>query len=150
GVPHPHGHLTCNVRQMVEAMEITPEDVFVSWLPAYHDMGLVFMTLVPLYLGARLVLLRTELGRPERWLEAVAAHRGGLVAAPASPPGVCRPSAPRPARFALRSLRLALNASEPVRASTVAGFESAFGLRKVVTAGYGLAGATVGVSTSPA
>src|SRR5262249_36348441 len=133
-----------------EAMKSTAEDVFVSWLPAYHDMGLVFMTLVPVYVGARLVLLRTELGRPERWLEAVAAHRGTLVAAPDFAYRMCLRYVRRPERFDLRSLRLALNASETVRASTVAGFESAFGLRKVVTAGYGLAEATVGVSPSPA
>ena len=61
-----------------------PRDVFVSWLPLYHDMGLIGAWLGGLYVGFPLVVMSplAFLARPERWLRAIHRHRGTLSAAP--------------------------------------------------------------------
>lgn len=149
GVLIPHRHLLVNLEQMRLGMEITPRDVFVSWLPVHHDMGLILMALMPLYVGARLVLLPTSLHSPHPWLSAISDHRGTFTAAPDSAYRLCALRGDREGRYDLSSLRVALNAAEPVRRSTVESFEAAFGLSRVVAPAYGLAEATVGVSMAP-
>lgn len=145
GVMLTQAALLANVRQMIPPAKLSADDVFVSWLPVWHDLGLIAMTMCPLYLGARLVLLPARLA-PHNWLSAIAQYRATVTAAPDFAYRYALRFGGPLDRFDLSSLRLALVAGEPVRRSTIDRFEEALGLPGVLRPGYGLAEAAVGVS----
>jgi len=148
GVMLSHANIVANVRQMAFVADTDARDIFVSWLPVYHDMGLLTMTTMPLYFGARVVLLPITL-RIDRWLEAITTHRGTASAAPDFAYRLAIALISDPDRYDLSSLRFTLNAAEPVRPATVHRFEELFRIAGIVRPAYGLAECTVGTAMWP-
>ena len=157
GVTLDHANLLANIRAWGQAVALTPADVTVSWLPLYHDMGLIGAWLGSLYHACPLVLMSPLdfLARPERWLWAIHQHRGTVTAAPNFAFELClRHLDPvRLQGLDLGSWRYAANGAEPVAAETLARFAAAFrpyGLHAETLAPvYGLAECSVGLAVSP-
>jgi len=130
GVMVSHGNLVANERAISAALEFGEEDVMVSWLPLFHDMGLIGGLLQPLYTGASVVLLSPLrfLERPIRWLEAISEYRGTVSGGPDFAYRMCvdriEPSALR--GLDLRTWRLAFCGSEPIRPGTLRAFAERF------------------------
>ena len=84
GVVLSHGNLLANIRAIGEAVEATSAEVFVSWLPLYHDMGLIGAWLGSLYFAASFYVMSpvSFLARPASWLWAMHRYRATISAAP--------------------------------------------------------------------
>ncbi|WP_202049559.1 fatty acyl-AMP ligase [Rhizobium skierniewicense] len=130
------------------------DSVMVSWLPYFHDMGLVYGILTPFYCGFPACLMSPErfVAQPMSWLRAISDFGGTHTAAPNFAYALCADRAGDLAVGSdLSSLRYALNGAEPVRCDTVRRFEAAFarfGLKpSTVVPGYGLAEATLKVTS---
>ena len=84
GVLLTHANLLANIRAIGDGLDLRPDDVAVSWLPLYHDMGLIGAWLGMLYFGIPVAILSplAFLSRPARWLWAIHAHRATLTVAP--------------------------------------------------------------------
>jgi acyl carrier protein len=154
GVMLTHANLLANLQAMGQAVQITSTDVFVSWLPLYHDMGLIGAWLGTLYYAHPLVLMSplAFLARPVRWLWAIHKHHGTLSAGPNFAYDLCtRRIDDRDLEgLDLSSWRVAFNGAEPVSAVTLARFSERFapyGFRPEAMAPvYGLAEAALGVA----
>ncbi|CAN7202561.1 amino acid adenylation domain-containing protein [Bradyrhizobium sp. LjRoot220] len=154
GVCVSHGNLTANERAIQAVAGGTPDDVFVSWLPLYHDMGLIGGLLNPLFVGFTGVLMspRNFLGRPRRWLEAIDRHGGTISGGPDFAFSLCtdRISDDTIRRLDLSRWRFAFSGSEFVRRATLQRFGERFKQagfdQRALTACYGLAEATLLVS----
>ncbi len=156
GVMVSHENLIHNVEYAARIEENDEESASVSWLPLYHDMGLIEGVLQPLYSGYPAYLFSPEafLARPVRWLSAISQYRATNSGAPNFAYDLCvRKTTPEERRpLDLRSWRVAYNGAEPVRASTLRSFFEAFegcGFRwRSFHPVYGLAESTL-VVTSP-
>jgi len=154
GVMLTHANLLANVAAIAERLETSSDDVYVSWLPLYHDMGLIGGVLHALYCRIPLVLLPPQqfLARPVRWFKAIHRFGGTMTVAPNFAYEICR----RRLTDAdlegvdLSGLRLTLNGAEAVSAATLEGFTRRFepyGYRAdAMAACYGLAENTLAVS----
>jgi len=154
GVTLTHANLLANIRSMMAAVDIQPSDVAVSWLPLYHDMGLIGAWFTPLFAGIPLVVMSpiAFLSRPERWLRAIDRHGGTISPAPNFAYELCiRKIANKDLEgLDLSSWRAAFNGAEPVHPDTLTRFVARFepyGFRRgALLPVYGLAEASLAVS----
>lgn len=156
GVMVSHGNLVANERAISNRLLLQDDDVFVSWLPLYHDMGLICGLLQPFFCGNPLVLMspRFFLERPSRWLDLLSRYKGTISGGPDFSYRLCvdRVRASQLESMDLSRWRVAFSGAEPVRAATLNDFTEHLqvsGLpRTALTPCYGLAEATLFV-TSP-
>ncbi|MTD12708.1 AMP-binding protein [Nakamurella sp. YIM 132087] len=151
-----HGNLWANLESMCAAADLRGgRDVMVSWLPLFHDMGMVGFLTLPMCRGIDLVTVTPAdfLGRPLLWLELISRYGGTCTAAPNFAYALAARVLPRAEELDLSTLRFALNGAEPIDVRAVRGFLAAgerFGLAPTaVVCAYGMAEATLGVSFHP-
>jgi 1-acyl-sn-glycerol-3-phosphate acyltransferase len=157
GVVLSHANLLANIRAMGQAIEANGQDVFVSWLPLYHDMGLIGAWLGSLYYAALLVVMSplSFLARPERWLWAIHRYRATLSAAPNFGYEYClhRLQDEDLQGLDLSCWRAACNGAEAVSPDTLEQFATRFGAygfrAQAMMPVYGLAESSVGLAFPP-
>jgi fatty acid CoA ligase FadD32 len=161
GVQITYLNLATNVVQVIEALEGEEGDRGVSWLPFFHDMGLITVLLSPM-IGHYVTFMTPAafVRRPGRWIRELARKEGDtggtISVAPnfafdhAAARGVPKDGEPP---MDLSNVKCILNGSEPISAATVRRFNEAFGpfgfQPKAIKPSYGLAEATLFVSTTP-
>ncbi|MCW8934317.1 MAG: AMP-binding protein [Gammaproteobacteria bacterium] len=157
GVVLTHANLLANIRAMGSVVKAEPKDVFVSWLPLYHDMGLIGAWLGSLYFAMLFVVMPplSFLARPERWLWAIHHYHGTLSASPNFGYEYClrRLNDEDLEGLDLSSWRAAFNGAEPVSPETLNNFSQRFKTwgftDKAMMPVYGLAESTVGLTFPP-
>jgi 8-amino-7-oxononanoate synthase len=131
GVMLTHENVLRNCEIISSLFDARHNNVGVSWLPTYHDMGLVGGILSPLFLGATMVLMSpmTFLQRPVRWLRSISRYKAGTSGGPNFAYQLCvdKVTDEEMQGLDLSSWRVAFNGAEPVRASTLLQFSRRFG-----------------------
>jgi acyl-CoA synthetase (AMP-forming)/AMP-acid ligase II len=152
GVMVTHANFWANAASIDRLWPCGDDGTAVSWLPVFHDMGLMFGVVLPVWAGMPSYLMTPEafVRRPARWLEALSRFRGTHAAAPNFAYGLCARAAAGAEGLDLSSWRCAVNGAEPVRMRTIGDFTGAFaphGLApEAVAPAYGLAENTLKVS----
>jgi fatty-acyl-CoA synthase len=157
GVVLTHANLLANMRAIGETVQLGPGDVGVSWLPLYHDMGLIGAWLTLLHFGVPLAVMSplAFLTRPERWLKAFQKYGGTISAAPNFAYELCvRKIRDQDIQgLDLSGWRAALNGAEPVNPETLERFAERFApygfRREAQLPVYGLAEASLAVTVPP-
>jgi acyl-CoA synthetase (AMP-forming)/AMP-acid ligase II len=131
GVTLTYGNLLHNLRLLEAAVKLQPGARMVSWLPFFHDWGLIGCVLFPLYAGLQCVVLdpMAFLYRPSLWLQAIHRHRASLTGAPNFAYELCLTGVTESEReqLDLSTLQVAMVGAEPVRADTLRRFCDRFG-----------------------
>ena len=158
GVRITHGGIVYNIGLIVACDRRTAESVWVSWLPLYHDMGLIGGLLTNFALKNPLVLMhpRCFIVRPIQWLQAISRHRGYVTAIPNFALDICTQRISEAqldeTPLDLSSFRYIYDGSEPVRPSSIRRFEERFGRYGFVPGSvrpvYGMAETTL-IITAP-
>ena len=129
GVMLPNRVMAANLDAIIEAADVDPAtDVMVSWLPLYHDMGLVGFCILPMSTGIDLVLGAPQdfMASPGRWMEWISTYGGTATAGPNFSYVLATRALRRsPTTLDLSSLRIALNGAEPVDPASVRAFAEA-------------------------
>jgi acyl-CoA synthetase (AMP-forming)/AMP-acid ligase II/alkylation response protein AidB-like acyl-CoA dehydrogenase/acyl carrier protein len=157
GVRITHGNIAANVESIREGFGFHPDTVMVSWLPLFHDMGLIGSVVSPMHVGFHCVLMAPAafLKNPMIWLDAITRYRGTCAGAPNFGWDYCanKIKDEQKAQLDLSSLEVAYNGSEPVRATTLRAFTDAFagcGMREsALFPCYGMAETTLFVTGGP-
>jgi acyl-CoA synthetase (AMP-forming)/AMP-acid ligase II len=159
GVVVTHANFLANAAETDEAFPCEPDGTVVSWLPLFHDMGMLFGIVMPLWAGIPAYLMAPEafIRRPARWLEAVARFGGTHSAAPSFAYELCARAAADGKAGAVGDLsrwRTAANGAEPVRWAAIRSFIDAFAPygfnSRAMSPGYGLAENTLKTTASRA
>lgn len=152
GVMLPHGTVAANLDAMTAAVHLTDDDVALSWLPLYHDMGLIGLLATPMTTGTELVLAAPQdfLARPARWMEWMSEFGATITAGPNFAYALAARALGRLDGLDLSRWRLAGNGAEPVDPDTVDAFCAA-GVRHGLDPNaafpvFGMAEATLGVA----
>lgn len=156
GVTINHENIIGNVSALTTAVKSHKDDVFVNWLPLFHDLGLITAVLWPVYLGATSVLMSPAnfIRRPILWLNAITKYRGTLCGAPNFAFQLCceKINDEELPRLDLSSWRVAYNAAEPVQNDTIQSFQQKFAAAKLMPTAlltsYGMAEATAFITCS--
>lgn len=154
GVQLSHRNLLANIKAMGTATRLTSKDIFVSWLPLYHDMGLIGAWLGMFYYAANLVVMSPLefLARPQRWLWAIHRYRATISAAPNFAYDLCvhRIAEEELSGLDLTTWRISCNGAEPVIPDTLRSFCKRFAEygfnREAYWPVYGLAESSVGLA----
>lgn len=155
GVTLTHGNLAANVKCiMQDGLQIRPDDVGISWLPLFHDMGLIGFVLAPLVYQVSSVFVPSLLflKRPVSWFQAVTKHKGSIAYAPnfAYALAVKRIRERELAGIDLSTWRVAGCGAEPIRAETLLTFADTFGKvgfpASALLPSYGMAESSLAVS----
>lgn len=157
GVMVGHDTLLHHLEALRRVYQCTSDSVSVNWLPFFHDMGLVYTVLEPLYAGFHGVLMTPGafVQKPIRWLRAITRFRATHCIAPNFAYELCvrKTTGQQREQLDLRSLKCSVNGAEPVRRDTIERFTDTFrpyGYRSQVhTPSYGLAEFTLVVSGGP-
>ncbi|MEU4426734.1 amino acid adenylation domain-containing protein [Actinoplanes sp. NPDC024001] len=157
GVELTHGNLAANVEQARQASAGGPDDVVVTWMPYFHDMGLIGTHLTPLHLRCKQVRISplTFAKRPEVWLRAAARHRGTILSAANFALALTVRRVPGPVLddLDLSSVRLVMVGAEPISPAVWRAFAAHLGRARLdphaLQPVYGLAEATVAVACPP-
>lgn len=130
GVMISHENIIYNSSYMQEAGNITQRDISVSWLPTFHDMGLIFGVIQPLYTGFLGVIMPPEsfLQKPVLWLEAITKYHGTISGGPNFGYNLCtqKVSIEEYQSLDLHGWRIAYSGSEPIRKKTLEEFSDKF------------------------
>lgn len=157
GVMMSHTNLLHHLAQIQQAWAYDEKSISVTWMPYFHDYGLVAGLLLPLFTGIPCYILSplTFLKRPLRWLQAISKYRGTHTQAPNFAYSYCleKITEAQIKELDLICLKVASNGAEQVRWETVDAFNkkfSACGFRaENLYPGYGLAEATLAVTSKP-
>ncbi len=157
GVILTHANLLANLRTIGKGADLRPDDSVVSWLPLYHDMGLIGSWMAPLYFGLPLVLMSplTFLAQPSRWLWAIHRHRATLSPAPNFAYELCarKIDDAEIEGLDLSSWRFALNGAEPVSPAALDRFIARFSRHgfdaRALSPVYGLAECSLALAFPP-
>lgn len=154
-----HGNLISNIDAMAEKAELDIEnDVMVSWLPMFHDMGMVGFYTTPMMLGVRLVKVTPMdfLSAPLLWAQLITKYRATVTAAPNfayALLGRRLSGVDDSSTYDLSTLRIALNGAEPIDEKAVRAFTEAGARFKMpqecVFPAYGMAEGTLAISFAP-
>ncbi|QET05158.1 amino acid adenylation domain-containing protein [Cupriavidus pauculus] len=158
GVMVSHANIMANEAAIAESFGTRADDVMLSWLPLYHDMGLIGGLMHPLYTGTRLVLMSPGdfLRHPRRWLDAISRFRATISGGPDFAYRLCVDRIRRTPGDALdlSCWRLAFCGAEPIRAETMTRFAERFAASGFAAGAlypcYGMAEATLLVTGSRA
>lgn len=150
-----HANLLHNVRYFDEGWDHAKGTVALNWLPAFHDLGLVYGILAPLWGGFPALQMSPidVIQNPYAWLRAISDHKVTHTSGPNFIYDLCSRKVPadKVATLNLKSWKMALTAAEPIRAETLARFAERFGpagfKRQTFCAGYGMSEATCKVTS---